>query len=613
MIGISEGSRLTSVQRRLSTAFVALLATLALATLPAAGHVTATGALIRVVVSAEPGASADVKATLARLGGRVARDLAIIDGFSAQIPADAIDAMRAHTGVRLIVPDRTMRPFGLQPGDAGIDAAAQAVGKPSSPEPVESGALSTITKIVGAPALWEQGYTGRGVDVALVDTGVAPVNGLQPERIVNGPDLSFDYQVGGPASIDAYGHGTHMAGIIAGRDEGLAPGDYASSNGFVGVAPDSRIVNVKVGAFNGAADVSQVIAGIDWVVQHRYDNGLNIGVLNLSFGTDGVQDWRVDPLAYAVEVAWRKGIVVVVAAGNDGSTATSLANPAQSPVVLAVGASHPNGTLDRKDDFVPEWASRGTAARHVDVVAPGVSVLSLNVPGSFAATRNPQSVIADRYLRGSGTSQGAAVVSGMAALLVQKYPGASPDAIKTLLMATAHPMASDPAIVRGSGIVDGAKASKGHAVLGRPTPAVPQGSGTGSLEGARGSAHIGIDNNVLTGERDIFGSAWDGQRWSADAWNERSWQGGSWNGQRWSGQSWSGSSWSNAAWDGQSWSGQSWSGQSWSGQSWSGQSWSGQSWSGQSWSGQSWSGQSWSGQSWSGQSWSGQSWSSVDW
>jgi serine protease AprX len=129
------------------------------------------------------------------------------------------------------------------------------------------------------------------------------------------------------------------------------------------VAPDARLVSVKVGAASGAVDVSQVIAAIDWVVAHRHDDGLNIRVLNLSYGTDGVQDYLLDPLTYAVEVAWRKGIVVVVAAGNNGPEATRLDNPAYDPRVLAVGASDPVATAGTKDDLVADFSSRGNPTR----------------------------------------------------------------------------------------------------------------------------------------------------------------------------------------------------------------------------------------------------------
>src|SRR5207249_6242881 len=137
-------------------------------------------------------------------------------------------------------------------------------------------------------------------------------------------------------------------------------------------------------------DVSQVIAAIDWVVQHRTDNGMNIRVLNLSFGTDGTQDYRVDPLAYAAEVAWRKGITVVVAAGNSGYGTAQLNNPAYDPYVIAVGADDTKGTQSTSDDIIPDWSSRGDGTRNPDIVAPGKSIVSLRDTGSQIDLNHPE-------------------------------------------------------------------------------------------------------------------------------------------------------------------------------------------------------------------------------
>ena len=235
------------------------------------------------------------------------------------------------------------------------------------------GSLFRAARVLDAEKAWDHGLTGRGVDVALLDSGVAPVTGLDaPGKIVNGVDVSTEASHPEVAYLDGYGHGTHMAGIIAGRDpEVIAGKEKDDKRDFLGMAPDARIVNVKAADTSGATDVSQVLAGIDWVVQHRTSNGLNIRVLNLSFGTDGVQDYQVDPLAYAVEVAWRKGIFVVVSAGNRGYGSPKLNNPASDPYVLAVGASNPNNTDKVDDDTVPSWSSRGDTTRGVDLVAPG--------------------------------------------------------------------------------------------------------------------------------------------------------------------------------------------------------------------------------------------------
>src|SRR5262249_11676759 len=160
-----------------------------------------------------------------------------------------------------------------------------------------------------------------------------------------GPDLSFDSQDPTLSNVDSFGHGTHMASLIVGRDAAGTSSDYANPAAFTGVAPDSRVVSVKVGADDGAADVSQVSPGIDSAVQHRNSDGMNIRVLNLSFGTDSTQNYKIDPLAYAAERAWRAGIVVVVAGGNDGTTRKVLADPAMDPLLLAVGASDPQNTV----------------------------------------------------------------------------------------------------------------------------------------------------------------------------------------------------------------------------------------------------------------------------
>src|SRR5262245_44407994 len=215
----------------------------------------------------------------------------------------------------------------------------------------------------GPQAWWNAGYTGKGVDVALIDTGVSPVAGLDaPGKVIDGPDLSLESQAPNLTRLDTYGHGTFMAGLIAGHDAGLtAPYAAAPASVYRGMAPDARIVSLKVGTAGGGVDITQVIAAIDWVVQHKSDNGLNIRVINLSYGTNSTQDPYVDPLSYAVEQAWAKGIVVVAAAGNSGyqvgGGAPGIADPAYNPFVIAAGASDSMGTLALLDDTVATFSA----------------------------------------------------------------------------------------------------------------------------------------------------------------------------------------------------------------------------------------------------------------
>jgi serine protease AprX len=462
--------------------------------------------------------------------------------------------------------------------------------------------MQNITAGDGVQSWWNSGYTGKGVDVAVIDTGVSPVSGLNASgKVINGPDLSLESQNPNLAHLDTNGHGTFMAGLIAGND--------GQPGGYRGVAPDSRIVSLKVGVADGGTDVSQVIAAIDWVVQHRRDNGMNIRVLNLSYGTNSTQAYQVDPLAYAVEQAWKAGIVVVAAAGNTGfqkgANAQGLADPAYDPQVLAVGAADTGGTATPWDDTAaPFSASCNSGCSAPDLIAPGTHMQSLRVPGSYIDQNNPSGAISDQYFRGSGTSEAAAYVSGAVADLLQRYPQLTPDQVKNMLTSSCDKLSSINWKQQGCGELDMGR------LQGASVPSVSASqqynvpsTGTGSLEGSRGTDHISMNGVVLQGEQDIFGAPFSSAAMAALEAAGSSWSGGMWNGSLWTGSSWSGSSWSGSSWSGSSWSGSSWSGSSWSGSSWSGSSWSGSSWSGSSWSGSSWSGSSWSGGAWLGASW----------
>jgi serine protease AprX len=434
--------------------------------------------------------------------------------------------------------------------------------------------MASVGQVVGAPAAWAAGATGQGVDVALLDTGVTPVPGLSGAgKLVYGPDLSLDSQNPSLANWDGYGHGTAMAGIIAGND--------GTADGYKGIAPGARLVSVKVGASNGAADVSQIIAGIDWVTEHAHTDGLNIRVLNVSLGTDSVQSYQVDPLAKAADNAWRHGIVVVVSAGNDGSAVNYVADPAMDPTILAVGASDTQGTVGIADDTVASFSQRGTGNRHADLVAPGTYVMGLLSPNSTIANAYPNAVFGNRFLRGSGTSQAAAITSGVVADLLSARPNLTPDQVKALLVSTAGKTATGNPNFVGAGEVQLAAAL---------TAAVPYSAqffapaqGTGTLEGARGSGHVTANGVTLQGEQDIFGHGWNSAQMAAAETNGSTWSGGVYNGSTWSGSTWSGSTWSGSTWSGSTWSGSTWSGSTWSGSTWSGSTWSGDMWLGATW------------------------------
>ena len=234
-----------------------------------------------------------------------------------QVPSDRLDALRAVPGVAVGHRGRRAR---------SAEHRRRVAGGP--------GRLALHAGQQGHRRLGDVGRglhrQGRRRRASSTRASSRSTGSRQPGKVVYGPDLTLEN--GTPAkNLDTYGHGTHMAGIIAGRD---AAADTVSGNSadFVGMAPDSRIVSIKVADAKGQTDVSQAIAAIDWVVQNRNKNGLNIRVLNMSFGTDGVQGYLLDPLAYAAEQAWHKGIVVVVAVGNEGFGTAQGQQPGLRPV-----------------------------------------------------------------------------------------------------------------------------------------------------------------------------------------------------------------------------------------------------------------------------------------
>jgi serine protease AprX len=543
--------------------------------------------LVRVVVRAVPGAD-NVTAAISSVGGTVERSIGIIHGYSALVPTSAVAALRTTADVASVSEDQSLHLMSTT-YSAGTDPYS----------------LFQLQQDAGARGMWGKKFTGAGIDIALIDSGVTPVPGLDTAgKIVYGPDLTEESQNPATANLDTFGHGTFMAGIIAGHDAGVDPVTKNGSNvAFMGFAPDARIVSVKVADAHGATDVSQVLAGIDWVVQHAHDPGMNIRVLNLSFGTDSSQSYTIDPLAYAAEVAWRSGILVVTSAGNSGVANGRLTLPAVDPYVLAVGADDTKSTSSATDDTIPSFSSLGDGTRNPDVVMPGVHMQSLRVQGSYVDAQYASvGAINERFMRGSGTSEAAAAASGSMALLISQFPNATPDQLKALVMKTASPLPSADAQAQGAGLVNLRNAT------GKKPPATVQSfvrsTGNGSLGASRGSAQLEINGVVLDGEQDVFGSTVDtGALASAEA-SGTAWSGGMWNGVRWSGDNWSGIRWSGAVWDGCDWSGIRWSSNNWSNGSWDGVRWSGTTWSGTTWNGLRWSGMRWSNDSWSNDSWS---------
>jgi serine protease AprX len=450
--------------------------------------------------------------------------------------------------------------------------------------------LADVAKVIGATSTKAAGLDGTGVGIALIDTGVAPVPGLPASHVVNGPDLSFESQAPNLRYLDTYGHGTHMAGIMIGNDPAA---------GLRGIAPAAKLTSIKVGVSSGAVDVSQVIAAINWVVAHRNDDPANpIRVINLSYGTDADEDDTNDPLLWAVENAWKAGIVVVCAGGNSGTTLDRLDNPGNDFYTINVGSIAGNGTLAQTDDTLSSFTSV-SSTEWIDVAAPGESIVSLRDPGSNIDQTYPGARSGTALFRGSGSSQATAVVSAAAALLLQKKPTATPDQIKFWMKYTATPL-KGPYADRTDGELNLA------AALSTSPPTKTQTShvstGAGSLEDSRGSVHVVHNSKTLTGETDLFGPFSTGA-WASATANGTAWKGGVWMGHRLAGDGWTGTSWASRTWAPATWANTDWAQQTWTDQTWTGRYWSGTGWSGSSWSGRYWSSSSWTGIGWTALRW----------
>jgi serine protease AprX len=370
---------------------------------------------------------AEQRAAVRAAGGRVMRDLRLIRGLGARLPAGAALTLAHAPGVAHVTPNTPVTASGDPNGKKFTTWNAGAL----------STALVQSTRTDKAWMNHTYHATGRGVAVAVVDTGIA---GDLPDfrvsdaagasrviaSVVTNPDAT--------TATDTYGHGTHVAGLVAGNGDALALGDPLRGR-YAGTAPEANLVSVKVSDDHGNSSLIDVIAGVQFAVDHKAEYGIR--VINLSMNSSVAQSYRTDPLDAAVEAAWFHGIVVVAAAGNRGTDAGAVAYaPANDPFVISVGGVDDNGTKDTTDDTVADWSSRGRTQdgfAKPDLVAPGAHIVAPLAPGSDFPSLCPTCVVDGRYFRIGGTSMAAPVVAGIAADLITAHPGWSPSQVKGAL------------------------------------------------------------------------------------------------------------------------------------------------------------------------------------
>ena len=305
-----------------------------------------------------------------------------------------------------------------------------------------------VTAVQADLAASQYALDGTGIGVAVIDSGIAANSDLNNTSGTSRVVYSQSFVAGDTTTSDKFGHGTHVAGLIGGTgaNSGTANG-YAAT--YAGMAPNVNLINLRVLDQNGLGTDSQVIAAIQEAITLK--STYNIRVISMSLGRPVFESYTLDPVDQAVEAAWKAGIVVVVAAGNNGRFAATngfgtIGVPANDPAVITVGATMTELTPTRVDDQIASYSSKGpTVVDHIvkpDLVAPGNRLVSLRVAGSTLDTLFPVYQIAptsgtSKYYELSGTSMATPVVSGAVALMLQKTPTLTPDQVKARLMKTA--------------------------------------------------------------------------------------------------------------------------------------------------------------------------------
>jgi serine protease AprX len=530
------------------TAGLALIAGTSAAAVPAA-QASAT----ETVIVSSSGLLSPASAVLGVLG-TVVTQFRLIDAVEATIPV-------AAQGMLALLPGITVTP--------DVSVSVQSTTTESTGPHTPSDAFRQQT---GAAALAADGDTGQGVTVAVLDTGITSLPDFSG-RLIGGVDLTGE---GRPFSDD-YGHGTFVAGLVA--------GDGASSSGqYSGEAPGADLVSIKVAGAGGSTDLGTLISGLQWAVDH--ESADNIKVLNISLGFRPFASTVLNPLDQAVEATWNAGITVVTSAGNAGPSDGTILSPGDDPMVITVGAvddlAQPTVSADEMNDFSSVGPTAPDGWAKPDLVTSGRSVVSLAAPGSTIYNANPSARIGTGNFVGSGTSFSAAIASGAAALILSDNPGLTPDQVKARLLGNAG---QGPV---GNPFVDG------HGVLNAYAAAT-----SGPMDFRQSSLLIAptlLGQTVsLSPQRGI--STWDASDWSGTSWSSGS--GGTQNG--------------SVAWDGTNWTGSAWNGWAWTGSAWNSGGWTGSAWNSGTWTGSAWNGGGWTGSAWNGSAWTGSAWNSSAW
>ncbi len=537
--------------RRITAAAAALAAALAVTVV--GGVPAASASQDEAVIVTSSGLLSPVAAVL-QVGGTVVTRFDIINGVAALVPALLEPVLAALPGIT-VTPDSQV-------------TVASATGAPATESTASHTPSDAFLAGTGATRLAGQGDTGQGVTVAVLDTGIDNLPDFAG-RLAGGVDLSG----GNSPYQDGYGHGTFVAGLIAGNG--------ASSGGqYQGEAPGAKLLSIKVARADGDTHLSTVISGLQWAVHNQRQYGIK--VLNISLGFRPTQSTILNPVDQAVEAVWQAGITVVASAGNAGPFNGTILSPGDDRLVITAGALDDMGTADPGDDEMNDFSSAGPTSPDgwvkPDLVASGRSVVSLAAPGSTIHSSYPTGQVGAANFAGSGTSFSAAITSGAVALMLADNPGLTPDQVKARLLGTASPGPAGNPFLDGHGSLNAyAAATSGAMDLSQSGIVLPPLLGLPvSLSPTRpfDTWNTRLWSGLAPSAAPFSGPSWNGLAWDGAAWNGWVSNGWAWNQSAWAGALWSGTLWKGSAWDGTPWSGSLWGGAAW-GSDWVSKCWNG--------------------------------------
>jgi serine protease AprX len=488
-----------------------------------------------------------------RLGGQVLRDLGLINAFAALLPADQVVDLARLQAVAAISLDAPV-----------VSTASKEI------KTVDTPTRNYYLETTNAYQAWKLGYDGTGITVAVIDSGITPDADFGGDEWTPGSHLLLRefFSPNATTKEDETGHGTHVAGIIAGAG--------ADSKGmYMGVAPGADLISLKISDDAGMAYESDTVAAMQWVSENK--DQYNIRVVNLSIQSTVESSYHDSPLNAAAEILWFNGIVVIAAAGNkseDVKYEPSKAAPANDPFVITVGATDEKGDGERSNDSIASFTSFVETVDFFikpEILAPGKDIISVLATNSDWDEKYPDREVLDgQYFRISGTSMAAPMVSGAAAILLQAEPYLTPDQVKFRLLETAGKVGKGGYLDIFAALTTETKESANQGIM--PHKLLAQ------------MALIAYWANQ-NGEEDVD---WANVDWSAVNWTAVNWNAVNWNAVNWNAVNWNAVNWNAVNWNAVNWNAVNWNAVNWNAVNWNAVNWNAVNWNAVNWNAVNW-------------------------